>query len=99
MNNEATPNPAQAHASLSTTGTASTLATLGYVFHAATAAVIMQAIGGGVRFTLNGTAPTTSFGLLLTDGDMVELGINEANVARFITASGTPKLELAAFIE
>jgi hypothetical protein len=98
MNNDATPNAGQAHASLSTTGTASTLAELGYTFDAETDSLVVQAIGGDVRFTVNGTTPTTSLGLKLSDGDWIELGRNEAEAAKFITASGTPKLEIAAYI-
>jgi hypothetical protein len=92
------PNPDQAHASISTTGTASTLATLGYTRHEDTAAVTIQAVGGDVRMTLNGTNPTASLGLSIADGDIVELYEAEADVAKFITASGTPKLEIASHI-
>lgn len=99
MNADATPNPEQAHASLVITSTASTLATLGFTFDPETHSMIVQAVGGDVRMTLNGTAPTSSLGLKIADGDMIELGINEANVAKFITASGTPKLEIASFIQ
>lgn len=98
MNNDATPNSGQAHASLSTTGTASTLETLGYEFDDETDSIIIQAIGGDVRFTVNGTNPTTSLGLKLSDGDMIELGRAEALAAKFITASSTPKLEIAAYV-
>lgn len=98
MNNDAIPNPDQAHASLATTGTASTLAALGYVFDAETDSLILQAVGGDVRMTLNGTNPTTSLGLRIADGMIVTLGRNEAVVARFITAAGTPRLEIAAFV-
>jgi len=98
MNSNAAPNPDQAHASLSTTGTASTLATLGFTAHADTDSILVQAVGGDVRMTLNGTNPTASLGLRIADGMILTLGINEATVAKFITASGTPKLEIAAFI-
>lgn len=99
MNTNATPNPGQAHAQLSTTGTASTLATLGYTFDAETDSLVVQAIGGDVRFTVNGNNPTASLGLKITDGDVIQLGINEATAAKFITGSGTPKLEIAAYIQ
>ena len=99
MNTDATPNPEQAHAQLSTTGSASTLSTLGYTFDAETASLIVQAVGGDVRMTVNGTNPTASLGLKLSDGDTISLGRNEAQVAKFITASGTPKLEIAAYIQ
>jgi len=92
------PNPNQAHASISTTGTASTLATLGYTFHAATASILVQAIGGDVRMTLNGTTPTASLGLKIADGTTIELDLEEALVAKFITGAAAPKLEIAAYL-
>ncbi len=92
------PNPDQAHASISTTGTASTLATLGYTFNARTASILVQAVGGDVRMTLNGTAPTASSGLKIVDGTTIELDLEEAIVAKFITGSSSPKLEIAAYI-
>lgn len=92
------PNPAQAHASISTTGTASTLETLGYVAHASSEIFLVQAVGGDVRFTLNGTNPTASSGLKLADGQTIELGEVEAGAAKFITGSGTPKIEIAAYV-
>ena len=67
------PNPDQAHASLSTTGTASTLATLTYEFHAKTAVLLVQAVGGDVRMTLNGTNPTASTGIKIADGFPAEV--------------------------
>lgn len=99
MNSDATPNPDQAHASLSTTGTASTLATLGYTYDPETASVIVQAVGGDVRMTVNGTNPTASLGIKIADGMIISLGINEAKAAKFITGSGSPKLEIAAYIQ
>lgn len=92
------PNPDQAHASISTTGTASTLATLGYVQNPATDNVVIQAVGGDVRMTVNGTNPTASLGIKIADGAIVELGEVELLVAKFITASGSPKLEIASFV-
>jgi allophanate hydrolase subunit 2 len=92
------PNPNQSHRSISTTGTASTLATLGYVQHASTDRVLVQAVGGDVRMTVNGTNPTASLGIKIADGAMIELGEIELGLARFITASGTPKLEIAAYV-
>lgn len=93
------PNPNQAHSSLSTTGTASTLATLGYTYHAATDVLLIQAVGGDVRMTLNGTNPTSSLGLKIADGATIELGIEEAKVAKFITGASAPKLEIAAYVQ
>jgi allophanate hydrolase subunit 2 len=92
------PNPDQAHASISTTGSAATLATLGYSLNAKSDRLLIQAVGGDVRMTLNGTAPTASLGIKIADGTSIELGSIEAGVARFITGSGTPKLEIAAYI-
>jgi hypothetical protein len=92
------PNPAQAHASISTTGAAATLAGLGFAIHANTEKLLIQAVGGDVRMTLNGTAPTASLGLKVIDGDFIQLGAGEASVAKFITGSGTPKLEIASYV-
>lgn len=92
------PNPNQAHASISTTGTASTLDALGWSCHAQTATILVQAVGGEVRFTLNGTAPTAGSGLKLADGDMIELGLVEFGALKVITGSGSPKLEIAAYV-
>ena len=94
-----TPNPAQAHASISTTGTASTLATLGYTIHAATGSLLIQAVGGDVRMTLNGTNPTASLGIKIADGTAIEIGYVEAGVAKLITGSSSPKLEVAAYVK
>lgn len=93
------PNPNQAHASISTTGSAQTLAQLGYVFNANTDNLLIQAVGGDVRMTLNGTAPTASLGIKIVDGATIELDRNEANVARFITGASAPKLEIVAYIK
>lgn len=93
------PNPNQAHSSLSTTGTASTLATLGYTYDSATDVLLIQAVGGDVRMTLNGTNPTTSLGLKIADGATIELGVDEAKVAKFITGTSAPKLEIAAYVK
>lgn len=92
------PNPEQPHVSLATTGTASTLATLGFVRDPETVMVAIQAVGGEVRMTVNGNAPTTSLGIRLSDGDIVELEEVEIGTARFITASGTPRLEIASYV-
>lgn len=93
------PNPNQAHRSLATTGTASTLATLGYTYNAATDVLLIQAVGGDVRMTLNGTNPTASLGLKIADGATIELGVEEAKVAKFITETGSPKLEICAYVQ
>jgi len=93
------PNPNQAHASLSTTGSAQTLVQLGYVFNEATDSLLIQAVGGDVRMTLNGTNPTASLGIKIVDGATIELDRDEANVANFITGASAPKLEIAAYIK
>ena len=92
------PNPAQAHASLPTTGSAQTLAQLGYTPAAQTDNLLLQVVGGSVRMTANGTNPTASLGIVLNDGDIVEIGSVEMGVVRFITASGTPRLEIVSYI-
>lgn len=92
------PNPAQAHASLATTGAAATLAALGFTAHANTDKVLIQAVGGDVRMTLNGTNPTASLGIKIVDGDFIQLGIGEATVAKFITGTSAPKLEIVSYL-
>jgi hypothetical protein len=93
------PNPSQAHSSLSTTGTASTLAQLGFTRHVATDSVLIQSVGGDVRMTLNGTNPTASLGILISDGTAILLDEVEVGAARFITGSGSPKLEIASYVK
>lgn len=92
------PNPAQAHASIATTTTASTLATLGYSAHNSSEEFLLQAVGGDVRYTINGTDPTTTLGFKLEDGDYLGLGDVEIGTLKVITGSGTPKLEIGAYI-
>lgn len=92
------PNPAQAHASIATTGAAATLAALGFTPHANTDKVLIQAVGGDVRMTLNGTSPTASLGIKIVDGDFIQLGIGEATVAKFITGTSAPKLEIVSYL-
>lgn len=93
-----TPNPEQAHASLSTTGTASSLVALGYTAHEDTESVLIQVVGGDARMTLNGTDPTASLGLKIGDGEMIQLSQPEFLVAKFITGSGSPKLEIVGYL-
>ncbi len=93
----ATPNPNQAHASIATTAAAQTLAQLGYTLHANTANLVIQVNGGTVRMTVNGTAPTAASGYLIADGERVQLGVNEVVVAKFITSTGTPKMEVLGY--
>jgi S-adenosylmethionine synthetase len=92
------PNPDQAHRSISTTGSAQTLVQLGYVFHDKTDNLLVQVTGGTVRMTVNGTDPTTSLGILLADGASILLDNPEARAARFITATSTPALQIAAYL-
>lgn len=92
------PNAGQAHASIATTGTASTLAALGYTFDAETDSLLVQAVGGDVRMTLNGTNPTASLGIKIADGTSIQLDLEEAKAAKFITGASSPKLEIAAYI-
>jgi hypothetical protein len=93
-----TPNPNQPHASIALTAAASTLAQLGYILDAKSANLIIQAVGGSVRCTLNGNDPGASSGLKIADGDMIQIGSVEARLAKFIIESGTPKLEVAAYV-
>jgi hypothetical protein len=92
------PNPEQPHAQLTPTTSAATLAALGYTYDPETAMVLLQCNGGVVRFTVNGTDPTTTLGFALNDGDFVELHIDEAKLAEFIKVSGTPVLEVGAYV-
>lgn len=94
-----TPNPWQSHASLSTQSTAKTLAELGFTRHERTSSAVIQAVGGDVRFVVNTGTPTASAGMLIADGQSVELTENEIDGAKFITGSGTPKLEIASFVQ
>ena len=49
--------------------------------------------------TLNGTTPTASLGIRLVDGDMIELEASEFEVAKFILAASSPKLEIVGYLE
>jgi allophanate hydrolase subunit 2 len=93
-----TPNPDQAHASISTTGVASTLATLGYTAHEDTETLLVQVVGGDVRMTLNGTNPTASLGIKIADGEMIQFSKAEFTVAKFITGAHSPKLEIVGYL-
>ncbi len=93
-----TPNSNQAHASIATTGTAQTLAQLGYSRHVDTARLVVQSVGGIVRFTVNGTTPTPFLGFRIADGEMIQLTEDDADAALFLTGSGAPKLEIAAYL-
>jgi hypothetical protein len=96
--NGARPNPSQAHVALSVGATAQTLSELGYTPELRTALVQLYVEGGSVRVTVNGTAPTTTLGVLWKDGTLWEMGIIEASVAKFILESGQPaKLQVLAF--
>ena len=97
MNN--IPNHAQPHASVATTATASTLATLGFTRQMHSALLLVQAVGGDVRFTVNGTDPTASVGLKIADGEFIQINAVEADVAKFITGTGSPKLEIASYLK
>ncbi len=92
-----TPNSNQAHRSIATTGTASTLATLTYVKDPSTGTLLIQVNGGAVRMTLNGTAPTSSTGFLILDGGTVQLSDTEITTAKFITGTGSPVLEIIGY--
>lgn len=86
-----------AHAQLTTTGTASTLATLTYTAPTSDfGGVILQVNGGTVRYTLDGTAPTASLGFLAADGQSFLLTPADVAAAKFITSTGSPKLEVQA---
>jgi hypothetical protein len=52
---------------------------------------VVQADGGGtiaVRFTLDGTAPTTTSGFLIPGGQSITLSAADAAAAKFIGATG-----------
>jgi hypothetical protein len=52
---------------------------------------VVQADGGGtiaVRFTLDGTTPTTSLGFLIPAGQSITLSAADAAAAKFIGATG-----------
>jgi hypothetical protein len=92
------PNPDQEHSSISTTDTASTMATRGYTVHAKTGRFLVQAVGGDVRFTFNGTNPTASAGHKLADGEMIELNLVQFIAMKVITGASAPKLEVSGFL-
>jgi hypothetical protein len=94
-----TPNADQAHASITITATAGTLLQRGFTAHVNTAVIVAQCVGGDVRMTLNGTTPTASLGIRLVDGDMIELEASEFEVAKFILAASSPKLEIVGYLE
>ena len=87
-----------AHQQLTTDGTAKTLATLGYTAPTTDfGGALLQVTGGDVRYTLTGTTPpTASLGFLGTDGQSFLLTTADVANARFITASGSPKLDVQA---
>ncbi len=91
------PNLSDSHKSISITGTASTLAQLGATFDRYSAKFTIQANGANVRYTVNGTAPTTTTGLLLVDGASISMDVIENRNAKFIAVSGSPKLEIASY--
>jgi hypothetical protein len=50
---------------------------------------IVQADGNDVRFTLDGTAPTTSAGFLIKNGTSLTLSAADAAAAKFIQVAAT----------
>ncbi len=56
---------------------------------------VIQAIDGNIRFTIDGTTPTTSLGLRLNQDDSVEVwGTAEMSNFRCIDDGGTATLEV-----
>lgn len=71
--------------------TAAKLAPTGFVLHYA----IIQAVDGDIRFTIDGTTPTSSKGLrLLQDASVEVWGGNAMAAFRCIDDGGTAKLEV-----
>ena len=85
-----------AHASVSVTGTASTLPSLGYAAVTGAGGYRVQAQAAAVRYTLDGSTPTTSTGFSLDVRQYADLTPADLATAKWIAESGSPKLEIQA---
>lgn len=85
-----------AHASVSVTGTASTLASLSYTAPSGAGGYRVQCQGAPVRYTLDGTNPTTTTGFSLDVRQYADLTPADLATAKWIAESGSPKLEIQA---
>jgi hypothetical protein len=95
------PNQETAHQSVSVGATAQTLAQLGVVLSANTQGIVIQAESGDVRYTVSGTAPTTTLGFLCREFDQpLPLSRMEADALRLISPTGaTVTLQITQYIE
>lgn len=86
---KAVPNTAAAHAGpLTVSSTAVNLRDL-VTLHADTQVVLVSVETASVRFTVNGTAPTSTLGFATLAGAYIRMSRNEADLARFIRSTGT----------
>lgn len=85
-----------AHQQASVTGTASTLATLSVSAVTGAGGYRVQCQGAPVRYTLDGTSPTTSSGFSLDVRQYADLTPADFAAAKWIAESGSPKLEIQA---
>lgn len=93
------PNPAQPHLVALVGSTAGTIEELtGTTLAPNNAGIAVQAEGGRIRWTLDGSAPVASVrGFLLDAGDMAELSGAEAAVARWVAETGTAVLQVGGY--
>ena len=90
------PNSAQAHQAITPTATASLISALGFTLDASTKKCLIQADSGAFRITLNGTAPSSTLGFLISQGNMRSLSRAEIIAAKVISSSGTPVIQISA---
>ena len=83
-----------AHTQVTITSTASTLTTLGYTAVTGAGGYLIQVNGANVRYTLDGTTPTTTKGFLIVDGQSALLTPSDHATAKWIKVSGTPVMEI-----
>ncbi|EIQ00740.1 hypothetical protein OpiT1DRAFT_05295 [Opitutaceae bacterium TAV1] len=85
------------HRSVNVPATSQTLVSLVTSLNARTKAVQVQADGGTVRYTLDGTAASSATGFVLNDGDTpLVLSRAEADAMRI---AGSGKLQLCEYSE
>lgn len=84
-------NPMDQHTQNTSLATAQTIARLNVV--PPISKIIIQAIDQNIRYTLDGSAPTVSFGFRLTAGnDPITLGIGPNTTLQFIEETATAVL-------
>jgi hypothetical protein len=93
------PNPLQAHQALTVSTTAQTLAGLGLTANVNTDRLLIGVEGAAVRVTVNGTTPVAgSLGFTWSAGSIYNLSRVEADVAKFVSDTGSPvTLQIAGY--